>query len=192
MTVGRTLAGLVFSGMLVVVGSGAQAQDRPDLLEVGPISTAFVRPDGLDYVLVHFTDTPDPGSGSGATHRQSIRVAHEFPGADGLTFLLYEPDKVTRKPSQVKWQQGDHLWARIILPAPPSPYNTFSAYGVVTGCKAKAEVKNVVGTNQVKYSFGCNNADAVMSQLAIPVPLRSYIAGLFGSKFAFKNQGALP
>src|SRR5262245_19158759 len=165
--------------LLSLAVPGVQAQDRPDLLEVGPTSFAINRTDGVDYVSIRFTDT-DIGVNSGAQHRQSIRVAHEFPGVDQLLFRIYEPDKVTRKSDQVKWQQNNNLFARILLAAPPTPYNTFTVYGVVTGCKGKAQVTN---TSALKYSFGCSNANAVMHQLAVPAGLRPTILYLFGSKF---------
>ncbi len=191
MNVMRRAALVAVSALVTTVASDVRAQNRPDLLEVGPVSTALVRADGLDYVFVDFRDIP-LGPSSGANHRQSIRVAHEFPGIDGLTFRIYEPDKVTRKPNQVKWQQDDHLLARIVLAAPPSPYNTFTAYGVVTGCKGKAQVKTVNAVNEAKYSFGCRSATDVMDQLAVPAGLQPYILNLFGPKFTFKGQGALP
>jgi hypothetical protein len=144
----------------------------------------------VDYIFVQLTDTP-VGSSS-ATHRQSVRVNHEFPGVDTLAFRLYEPDKVTRSSKLYKAQQKDYLFTRILLPAPPTPYNTFSAYGVVTGCKGDAQVKTTSGGNQLKYKFGCSSAEAVYDQLAIPAGLRPVITGLFGPKLAFSNTTILP
>src|SRR5262245_20154901 len=97
----RIAAGLVLAAATV---PDVRAQDRTDLLEVGPVSTGFMRSDGTDYVRVQFTDTAN-GSTS-AAHVQSIRVNHELAGADTLGFRMYEPDKVTRKSDFVKWQQG--------------------------------------------------------------------------------------
>jgi len=149
------------------------------------------RSDGQDYVSVRLTDT-SVSSGFAAIHRQSVRVSHEFPGVDSLLFRMYEPDKVTRKTGFYKAQQADYLFARILLPAPPSPYNTFSTYGIVTGCKGQAQIKTLNAVNQLKYKFGCTSADAVMNQLAVPAGLRPYITGLFGTKFAFSNSGNIP
>jgi hypothetical protein len=189
----RTLkgAGLLFAVATLFLADSARAQDRPDLLEVGPLSTAVNRPDGVDYVSVELTDTA-PSPFGGATHVQSVRVSHEFPGVDSLVFRIYEPDKVTRAGNLYKIGQKNHLFTRILLPAPPTPYNTFSAYGVVTGCKGDAQVKTVTGGNQLKYKFGCTSATAVMDQLSVPAGLRPTILGLFGPKFAFTNTTILP
>jgi hypothetical protein len=188
---GRTLAGLVAACSVLILAAPGGAQDRPDLLEVGPVSFAHNRPDGVDYILVELNDT-SLGGGSSATHRQSLRVSHEFPGVDSLVFRIYEPDKVTRSATQYKAQQKDYLWARILLPSPPTPYNTFSAYGIVTGCKGDAQVKDATPADQLKYKFSCKNAEAVMDQLAVPAGLRSYITGLFGNKLSFSATAALP
>src|SRR5262245_39632886 len=187
-TVIRFLMSLSALFLLGVTPRGVMAQDRVDLLEVPGNSFALNRTDGVDYVYINISDTAI-GSQSGATHRQSLRVAHEFPGVDSLTYRLYEPDKVTRKTDGVTLDQKNYLFTRILLPSPPSPYNTFSAYGVVTGCKGKGQVKN---TNQLKYNFGCSNGNDVLDQLAVPAGLRPVIFGLFGSKLAFKNTGTIP
>lgn len=175
----------------VLLAGPVRAQDRPDLLEVGPASQAVPHAGGLDYLQVQLTDT-SLGGGSSANHRQSVRVNHEFPGVDTLAFRLYEPDKVTRSATLYKAQQKDYLWARVLLPAPPSPYNTFSAYGVVTGCKGDAQAKSVTGGTQLKYKFGCNNAVAVLNQLAVPAPLQTVITNIFGNKLAFGNTATIP
>jgi hypothetical protein len=188
---GTTFVGLLAACTAMFLAGPAGAQDRPDLLEIPTTSVAVTRPSGVDYVAVQLTDT-SLGGGSSANHRQSVRVSHEFPGVDSLVFRLYEPDKVTRSSSLYKAQQKNYLWTRILLPAPPSPYNTFSVYGVVTGCKGDVQAKSGTGGNELKYKFGCTNATAVMDQLAVPAALRSYITGLFGSKFAFSNTATLP
>ncbi|HEV7735044.1 MAG TPA: hypothetical protein VGR62_22935 [Candidatus Binatia bacterium] len=185
-------AGLLSAACAALLLAGpVNAQDRPDLLEVGPTSMAVSRPDGQDYLFVQLTDT-SLGGGSSAAHHQSVRVNHEFPGVVTLAFRLYEPDKVTRSATLYKAQQKNYLWARVLLPAPPSPYNTFSAYGIVTGCKGDAQAKTVTGGTQLKYKFSCTNADDVLNQLAVPVPLRPVITGLFGNKLAFSNTATIP
>jgi hypothetical protein len=188
---GATLVGLVAVCAAMLLAGPAAAQDRPDLLEIPNTSIAVNRPDGVDYVAVQLTDT-SLGGGSSANHRQSVRVSHEFPGVDSLVFRLYEPDKVTRSTSLYKAGQKNYLWTRILLPAPPSPYNTFSVYGVVTGCKGDVQAKTVTGGHQLKYKFGCTSATAVMDQLAVPAGLRPTITNLFGSKLAFGNTADLP
>src|SRR5262245_3984246 len=110
------------------------AQDRTALLEVPGQSFVLPRDSGQDYNYIRWDDT-EIGPASGATHRQSLRVNHEFPGVDTIAYRLYEPDKVTRTATGFKATQKDQLWVKILLPAPPSPYNTFTVYGVVTGCK---------------------------------------------------------
>lgn len=188
---GTTLVGLAAVCTAMLLAGPAGAQDRPDLLEVGPTSVAAPRPDGIDYIFVQLNDTPI-SAGAAADHRQSLRVNHEFPGVDTLAFRMYEPDKVTRSSSLYKAQQSNYLFTRILLPAPPSPYNTFSAYGIVTGCKGSAQVKTSTGGNQLKYKFGCTSATAVFDQLAIPAGLRPVITGIFGSKLAFTNTAIVP
>jgi hypothetical protein len=188
----RTFAGVLAACGALILAAPMRAQDRPDLLEASAGSVAKNRTDGVDYIDVQLTDTSISG-GIAANHRQSVRVSHEFPGADSLLFRIYEPDKVTRSATLYKTQQKDYLFARIFLAAPPTPYTSFSAYGVVTGCTGNAQVKAPASPpNQLKYKFGCKSAEAVMDQLAVPAPLRASITGLFGNKFAFSNTADLP
>jgi len=188
----RVFASVLAACGVLFLAAPSGAQDRPDLLEAGPTSFAKNRTDGVDYIDLQLTDTAI-GVSSGANHRQSVRVSHEFPGVDSLLFRIYEPDKVTRSATLYKAQQKDNLFARILLAAPPSPYSTFSVYGVVTGCSGNAQVKAPASPpNQLKYKFGCKSADAVMDQLSVPLPLRPTITGLFGNKFAFSNTADLP
>ena len=183
----RVLIGLSAFFLLGLAPRGVLAQDRVDLLEVPGQSFVLTRTDGQDYVYLNISDN---ALGSfGATHRQSIQVSHEFPGVDTLLYRLYEPDKVTRTDTGVTLDQKNYLFAKILLPSPPSPYNTFSAYGLVTGCKGKGQIKN---TSTLKYNFSCSNSTAVLDQLAVPAGLRPVILDLFGSKLAFKNQGTIP
>lgn len=59
----------------------------------------------------------------------------------------------------------------------------------MTGCTGQVSVQN--GT-ELGYSFSCKSAEDVMTQLAVPAPLRPGIVSLFGSKLAVKNGTTLP
>jgi hypothetical protein len=177
--------------LAALAGLPATAQDRPDLLDVPSQSFALVRSDGVDYNSIWIDEVTVSPSGGGATRRESFRVSHEFPGVDTLAFRIYEPDKVMRSSTSAKLGQRDRLFVRLLLPAPPSPYNTFSTYGVVTGCKGTVQVKQY-DTQNVSYKFSCASADDVMNQLGVPAGLRPTFLALFGPKFAVKNKGVIP
>jgi len=183
----------VVGGMLLLPGP-ARAQDRSDLLDVpfesflvpGPTSNA-----AHDYVFVALDEVP-PLSSSMAKRRESFSVVHEFPGVDNISLRIYEPDKVSRSATGFSLSQKDQLFFRVLLAVPPAPYssNTFSAYGVVSGCKGQAATSNS-GTT-FKWSYSCKSADDVLNQLSVPPGLKTYIIGLFGSKFKVKGQGGPP
>jgi len=144
-----------------------------------------------DYVRVILDEVP-PFNTPQAQRRESFSVVHEFPGVDNITFRIYEPDKVSRSATGFNLSQKDQLFFRVFLSVPPAPYpsTSFSAYGVVTGCKGQASTNNSGAT--YKWSYSCKSADDVQNQLGVPPGLKTHITTLFGSKFKVKGQGGPP
>src|SRR5262245_35977151 len=104
-------------------------------------------------------------------------------GVDDIGFRIYEPDKVSRSDTGFNLSQKDQLFFRVFLSVPPAPYpsNSFSAYGLVSGCKGQASTNGSGAT--FKWSYSCKSADDVMNQLGIPPGLKTHMARLFGPKF---------
>ena len=141
-----------------------------------------------DYVRVILDEVP-PFNTTQAQRRESFSVVHEFPGVDNIAFRIYEPDKVSRSATGFNISQKDQLFFRVFLSVPPMPYssNSFSAYGIVTGCKGQASTNDSGAT--FKWSYSCKSAEDVMNQLGVPAGIQPAVTALFDSKFKVKGQG---
>lgn len=182
-----TIATLAATCLLTLAGSSgtATAQDRPGLLDVPFTSVYGALPPGYSYntLWVNLDETTPPAA-SAQSRVTSAAAAVEKPGADRISLRLYEPDSVSRKSNLAKMKQKDDLslFVRSVIP-------TFTASGVVTGCKGQAQVKqNLDATKTYSWNYGCKSLDAAMQQIGVPAPIRSALTSEFKDA-GFKMSG---
>jgi hypothetical protein len=179
------LAIIISACALTGLATVATAQDRPNLLDVPFTSVLGAPPPGYTYnTLQMMLDETTPPSASQQSRIESANAAVEKPGADRVALRLYEPDSVKRKSDQAQLKQSDNLFLFVRLVVP-----TFTASGVVTGCKGQASVKkNPNATQTFSWNYSCKSLDAAMQELGVPAPIRSALTGEFADK-NFKMVG---
>src|SRR5262249_44264067 len=108
----------------------------------------------------------------------------EKPGADRVALRLYEPDSVSRKSDQAKLKQSDNLFLFVRLAA-----SSFTASGVVTGCKGQAQVKkNKDATQTFSWNYSCKSLDEAMQQIGVPDNIRSAVVAEFSDKMKWAGK----
>jgi len=187
MTTGRLIAcvGAVCALVTCGMAGNASAQDRPDLLDVPFTSVLATPPAGYSYNQLNFMlDETTPPSSSVQSRVESANAFVEKPGTDHVGLRLYEPDSVSRKSNQAKLKQSDNLSLFVRLAIP-----TFTASGVVTGCKGQAQVKkNADATQTFSWNYSCKSLDAAMQQIGVPAPIRSTVLSEFSDKIKMTGK----
>lgn len=186
----RTVARLMITGALCTAGFvlQAHAQDNPDLLDIPVGVNVGATADASDFMSIHVDDTALNYA------RNYFASGYNFqglgPGVEGaVTLTLYEPSKVNRKVDRAKLQQGSQLHVLVKI---TTAGTAFVASGLVPGCKANVQVKDLPGggtVDQAKWKFKCSNATAALTTLGLTPQQQAAYQSFFGNSMEAKGKG---
>lgn len=116
------------------------AQDRPDLddFSVTSIQDKSHATSSWLNKISSFVVDQDAGAGTINAYGQAYYF-NSFNNNLTVSWLLYEPDKILRKPGKVQLQQGAYVQMYIHVQTASS---SFGAYDTAQGCKAKLQFKD--------------------------------------------------
>ena len=178
----KWMAGLLGGTLLTIAVPASFGQARPDLVGV---TQTFDSP--LPAPNVNSVDVDAICGNSGVTHyfrAYGRRYVYLGPNSLGtLKFFLYEPDKVTRKTDQVKFEQNGYV-NLVELTFSTAGGNVFfrSDQLLAPSCKAKAQVKG----SAAKWQLSCGTD--TFDTLGLDAGQRAAFAKIFGSGFRVRGQ----
>lgn len=157
---------------LVMVPTVAWPQSRPDLAD---ITASFDSPQpGLDENTMRFSVVGGTATDSrwGAFGARYVYRAANSRGT--LGWIIYEPDKISRRAVDASIQQSAHVVITGVGRTPAAPSFVFTA--IVDGCKAKAAVK---GGTSATWQLSCPST--TLDSLGLTPAQKTAFANLFGS-----------
>lgn len=180
----RTALALVAAASLLA--SSAQAQDRPDLLDVDDEAYEAAQaslPENVNYSYAY----------AGAEEYDSISASGLVQGNVGeanamVSWHIFEPDAVKRKADGLALKQKNYLGLALYIDDGVNSPASFSTASV-QGCKGTMKVSGSnTDTTTAKWKVSCNLLEAV-EELGLTEAQQQTLMDIFGNKLSFKGSG---
>lgn len=160
----------VLAGALVLAPALAFSQSRPDLTD---ISSNFSSPiPGPGFNRIDF-GVAAAGPGSSWYVNGYYFLYHAANSRGDIEYVLFEPDKITRKGADAKLQQSAFMSVQVTVKTPAAP--TFTHGGLVEGCKTSAKVKG----GAASWKLACDSS--ALDALGFTDAQKTAFAQVFGS-----------